>query len=69
LATEKLPRLERLGPSLAAQSNRLRVRLGWAPPDFVELTQESIPWPLPEPEAMLSKNQSLAWLVASCAKL
>ena len=32
LETEKLPRFERLGPSLAAQSKRLRVTLGWAPP-------------------------------------
>src|SRR5262245_32066514 len=66
--TGKLPRVE-LTAFRAAQSNRLRVTLGWAPPARVSLIQESIPWPLPLPDLMLSKNQSLPRLVASCWKL
>src|SRR5262249_52399099 len=69
LVTEKLPRIERSLPTLAAQSNRFRVMLGCAPPAFVSLIHESIPWPLPLPDEMLSKNQSLPWFVASWAKL
>lgn len=63
--TGKLPRVE-LTAFFAAQSNRLTVTLGAAPPARVSLIQASIPWPLPFPDLMLSKNQSLPWLVESC---
>src|SRR4051812_37876284 len=64
--TGKLPMVE-LTAFFAAQSNRLRVTLGRAPPARVSLIQESIPWPLPLPSLMLSKYQSLPWFVESWA--
>src|SRR5262245_56051245 len=63
--TGKLPSVE-LTAFFAAQSNRLSVMLGAAPPLSVSLIQASIRWPLPLPDLMLSKNQSLPRLVASC---
>src|SRR5262245_32872363 len=63
--TGKLPSVE-LTAFFAAQSKRLSVTLACAPPALVLLTQASIPWPLPLPDLMLSKNQSLPWLVESC---